>query len=190
MNGEINIIIGSKKQFKIDFTNLFFARQFLGNRISTIDIEVPSGIPDQPFSKQVTIQGAINRSREVLKRKPEGHFGVGIEGGIFQEEGETYVFEAAAISINMGGPYSEFGISNLFRLPHEITELLSQNIQLSYATQQYLHNKDIDIPIEDIQKNGSQYYLSEEQITRESMIQKALQEAMGKIDKGLEPKTD
>jgi len=187
MTEGLKVSVGSPKQFKIDNANLFFLNEFLGDNVVTYGVEVNSGVPEMPLSKDSTIQGAINRSKKSLQNN--SHFGVGLEGGVFQDDSKKmYLFEAAAITINTGDPYTEFGTSTPFELPSEIVEALSNGGLLGIATQKYFGDKGMQIVIEDIHKNGANYYLSNGEVTRASMIQEALNIAMEKLDKGLEAK--
>jgi len=52
-------------------------------------VEVESGVSDQPMSDDETKKGAIERAKRALEKK-RADFGVGLEGGVFKEDGELW----------------------------------------------------------------------------------------------------
>ncbi|MCK9906672.1 inosine/xanthosine triphosphatase, partial [Frankia sp. Cpl3] len=56
----------------------------MGNEPSCLS--VPSGVSDQPLSEAETIEGAINRARNVLELVPDAQIGLGLEGGLTFDE--------------------------------------------------------------------------------------------------------
>lgn len=87
-------------------------------QISVVEVEVPSGVPDQPFGPEMG-QGALNRAQRALESVPEATFGVGIEGGV--EEGPDGVLwlAGAAALVHRDGRRS-IGYGGRLPLPTEV----------------------------------------------------------------------
>lgn len=75
----MHVAIGSKNQTKVKAVEEAF-KQYEA-RVEGID--VPSGVSEQPFSDEETIEGAINRAYGALE-KSGAKLGVGLEGGVQQ----------------------------------------------------------------------------------------------------------
>ena len=73
----MKIVIGSKNPAKIQAVQNVFQT----DNAEFISIDAPSGVSEQPFSDEETIQGAINRAKNALKIG-EGDIGIGLEGGV------------------------------------------------------------------------------------------------------------
>ncbi len=185
---EIPIAIGSKRDFKETFVKNFFISEFTGNRISSERIEVDTGVAKQPLSIEETLKGAENRSGNVLTQREESDFGIGLEGGVYEDPQthKLYLIEAAAITIKTGIPTMTSGISDPILLPDEIRDKLKSGQLLSTATQEYLESQGREVSISDIKEKGTAFYVSENKISRESMITQALERAMKKLDTKLD----
>lgn len=186
MSGEIKLTVGSLKEFKIENGRLFLAGQFVGNGINGVGADIKSQVDDQPRSIETTIQGAMNRSVGATNYK-NTHFGFGLEGGVFfdNETDMPFLIEVAAITIKTGDPYTQVGVSNPFNLPAEFAEPLRKGILLDQITQKYFSDQDINISLDDIHKNGTAFYFSNGEISRDFMMQQALERAMDKLDNGI-----
>jgi inosine/xanthosine triphosphatase len=78
----MKILVGSTNPVKIAATQAVFSR--LHPDSSVAGLNVPSGVPDQPWGDPQTRTGAINRARVALA--PGADFGVGFEGGLVETE--------------------------------------------------------------------------------------------------------
>jgi len=74
----MKVNIGTGNSLKLEAVRAVFSAVFVEDDIVVKAIDVPSGVPAQPFGKQVAI-GAINRARAALL---DADYGVGIEAGI------------------------------------------------------------------------------------------------------------
>src|SRR5438477_3113617 len=73
----MKIIIGSKNPAK----NQAVKNAFRDGNFEFISLDIPSGVNEQPFSDEETINGAMNRAVEAL-RQGNGDVGIGLEGGV------------------------------------------------------------------------------------------------------------
>jgi inosine/xanthosine triphosphatase len=77
----MKIIIGSKNPAK----NQAVKNAFRDGNFEFISLDIPSGVNEQPFSDEETINGARNRAVNALQQG-NGDIGIGLEGGV-QETG-------------------------------------------------------------------------------------------------------
>ncbi len=73
----MKIIIGSKNPAKV----LAVKNAFSDGGFEFVSMDIPSGVSEQPFSDEETIEGAKNRALNALK-KGNGLLGIGLEGGV------------------------------------------------------------------------------------------------------------
>jgi inosine/xanthosine triphosphatase len=73
----MKIIIGSKNPAKIDAVKQVFSMK----DFEFITMNVSSGVSEQPFSDEETVNGAINRATQALVQG-DGQIGIGLEGGV------------------------------------------------------------------------------------------------------------
>lgn len=85
------IIVSSKNPVKITATRQGFSA-LLPAPYTIQPLSVPSGVPEQPFSDQETLQGALNRVANARRETPEADFWVGIEGGVHDHDGAILNF--------------------------------------------------------------------------------------------------
>ncbi|KAJ6443472.1 NTPase [Purpureocillium lavendulum] len=76
------VIVSSKNPVKIGAARQGFAQMFPGAGFDIRGLSVPSGVPDQPFSDQETLDGATNRANNARAAAPDADYWVGIEGGV------------------------------------------------------------------------------------------------------------
>jgi inosine/xanthosine triphosphatase len=64
-------------------------------------VDVPSGVPDQPWGDEQTARGALNRARAAV-RLVGAALGVGFEGGLLEVDGQLYTSAWCAVVRNDG----------------------------------------------------------------------------------------
>ncbi|HDL86267.1 MAG TPA: DUF84 family protein [Candidatus Acetothermia bacterium] len=74
----MKVNVGTGNSLKLEAVRAVFAVAFPEDDIEVNAIDVPSGVPAQPFDEEVAA-GAINRARAALL---DANYGVGIEAGI------------------------------------------------------------------------------------------------------------
>lgn len=93
---------------------------------------VPSGVPDQPMTEDETIQGAINRAKNVLKAVPEAAIGLGLEGGLTYDEVHAKQWYLFSVCAAWDGSRLSIGRGLYFPLPRAVGERLKQGgVELS-----------------------------------------------------------
>lgn len=138
---ELNILliaIGTKNKAKTAAVEEIAKKYF--ENIDVEYISVPSGVSDQPFSDAETRQGAINRAVNT-RESTNADLSFGLEGGVYELDGEIYCCNWGAVAIKDGPVISSSGAS--FVLPEEIAEQLHAGKELGPVMDIFTETKDI-----------------------------------------------
>lgn len=131
-----SVIVASRNPVKIEAARQGFKHLLPGDDYIFEGISVPSGVSDQPFSNQETLQGALNRARTARERRPEADFWVGIEGGVAPElesvssGSELWAFAWVVV---LDRVRTGKGRTGTFVLPSPIADLVRQGMELGEA---------------------------------------------------------
>lgn len=87
------VTIGSKSELKKKA--VINACMRTGHDFEVTTLDVPSGVPAQPYGDLETTQGATNRAKHAVSMRP-GSWGIGIENGLFQH-GDRWIDIAVVI---------------------------------------------------------------------------------------------
>ncbi|MCA9348577.1 DUF84 family protein [Candidatus Saccharibacteria bacterium] len=83
------IVAGTRRSPKIEAVRLAAQDLELPNA-AVVGCDVSSGVSDQPFGFNSTLEGAKNRSERALKANLTARIAVGMEGGLFLHEGQWF----------------------------------------------------------------------------------------------------
>jgi len=123
------IAVGSKNPVKLAAARAVATRLV---RDVTVDaVEVPSGVPDQPFGDDETIRGAIARARSARERL-NADFGVGLEGGVVEMPDGTMRTCAWAAVVSRSGRHGVGG-SLAMPLPDSVAQMIRGGMELGHA---------------------------------------------------------
>ncbi|MCB0494843.1 MAG: inosine/xanthosine triphosphatase [Cyclobacteriaceae bacterium] len=122
------VIVASKNPVKIESARQAFCRVFPEQIFDFEGVDVPSGVPDQPMGEEETLLGATNRAQNA--RTFNADFWVGIEGGVKDHEEQL---EAFAWMVVLTKDKKSIGRTGSFFLPHKVSELVHQGIELGEA---------------------------------------------------------
>ena len=89
-------------------------------------VSVASGVPEQPWGDDETIEGARNRAERALG-SGKYDLGVGLEGGVAEREGDLFLVMWAAAS---DGDRVEIGGGPRMRLPDDVAARLRDGAEL------------------------------------------------------------
>ena len=128
------IIVGSTNQTKINAVKTVFPEADIHAR--TVDAEVSS----QPKTDEETRQGAINRAIASQRISSNG-FGVGLEGGVYQDKETWYLCSWGAWK----GPEGPTFVAGGARIPIPtiISDGIQQGIELGEWMEQLTHHENI-----------------------------------------------
>jgi inosine/xanthosine triphosphatase len=124
------IFVASSNPVKLHAALQGFQRMFPDESFQVGSFRADSGISDQPFGDQETLQGASNRALNVQKAQPEADCWVGIEGGV-EEFGEELI--AFAWVVVRSQDKQGRGRTGAFFLPPEVADLVRQGVELGEA---------------------------------------------------------
>ncbi len=99
------VAVGSTNPIKIEAVRRGFARLGLeGNQaIAVRGCETCSGVAEQPLSRREIREGALWRGYRALQLLPTAAYGVGAEGGAYEDEDGSWQECAAIAVINRAG---------------------------------------------------------------------------------------
>lgn len=126
------VIIGSENPVKVETAKEAFTEVFPDEEFQFIPFLASSGVSEQPFGLEETMQGAINRSDACKVGHPEGDFFIGLEGGVEYMEEELWAFAWITVQ-DTQGRYGH-GRTGSFLLPVPVCELIKDGEELGVAT--------------------------------------------------------
>lgn len=122
----VRIVVGSTNPSKLRAVEIAAASFF--DRVVVEGVNVPSGVPGQPWGDDETAQGALHRA-ERARTARDADIGVGIESGVAEGPfGQLYVI-SWSVAVDRHGA-SGFGGSERFPLPAEVTVALHRGDEL------------------------------------------------------------
>ncbi|KPL87808.1 MAG: inosine/xanthosine triphosphatase [Ardenticatenia bacterium] len=120
------VVVGSRNPVKVAAVQAAFAK--LGDAWEVRAVDAPSGVSPQPIGHAETRRGARNRAQAALAAYPNAEFGVGLEGGVFEYDGEWYTGAWCAI-VDRDGRVGWAG-GGLILLPPAVVEGLRAGHEL------------------------------------------------------------
>ena len=122
------IVVGSTNPVKIAAVRAVLERA--GSRAEVVGLAVASGVSDQPVGVAETIRGATQRARAVLAAS-DADFGVGLEGGVVEDDGIMRTCAWAAV-VGRDGRVGTGG-SLAMPLPSRVAALVREGVELGHA---------------------------------------------------------
>ena len=160
-----SIIVASTNPVKILSALDGFQRMFPDQSFDASGVSAPSGVSDQPMSDAETLRGAHNRAAEARRRRPDGDYWVGVEGGGEDVDGALCAFAwVVVLSADRGGRSR----TAAFVLPEEIAALVRQGVELGHADDQVFGRSNSK------QQNGSVGLLTGDVIDRAGYYEHAV----------------
>lgn len=156
------VAIGSQNPIKIEAVRTAFEK--MGLTVEVISVEVVTGVSDQPFSDEETIQGAVNRAKNVFNSPGVKHvdYAIGLEGGVVETSFGVFVCNWGAV-VNREGVIG-IGGGHRVQLPHVIVQELHKGLELGTVIDQWAGGHGIK------KKEGTIGILTDNHITRTSMF--------------------
>src|SRR5262245_23702130 len=125
-----------------------------------------SRLSNTPASNHETLTGALNRAKHALNKPPEAHFGVGIEGGVLEDQDGMWAY-AWVVIVDREGRTGK-GQTGRFQLPEGVAQLIREGLELGDADDRFFgrHNSK--------QQEGAIGILSDGKITRRALYKPAV----------------
>lgn len=159
------VYLASKNPVKTAAVEEGFTRMFPGESFSVRSVSTTVSLPSQPKTDEETLDCAGRRAQNARDLAPDGHFWVGIEGGIneLNQDMGTFAWVVILDSTRMGK-----GRSGEFFLPGSVTELVRQGLELGDADDRVFAQQNSK------QKNGAVGLLTGDTITRAELYTPAV----------------
>lgn len=140
------IAIGSTNPVKIAAARTVLVR--VAPAAEVVGVEVASGVPDQPWGDEQTIEGAVARARLALGQalaegrvSADAALGVGIEGGVVDDGPRGLRTCAWAAVVDVEGR-TGIGGSLAMPLPPAIAQRLRDGMELGHAVDDVIAARD------------------------------------------------
>lgn len=140
------ITVGSKNPVKVGAARSVLVR--VAPAAEVTGVEVPSGVPDQPWGDQQTIEGALARARLALGEalahggvSADAALGIGIEGGVAEDGAGGLRTCAWAAVVDVEGR-AGIGGSLAMPLPPAVAALVRAGKELGHAMDEVSRGHD------------------------------------------------
>ena len=173
-SARVVVIVASNNPVKIGASRDGFSRMFPTLTFDVQAISVPSGVPDQPFTDEETLQGALNRARNARDAEPNADYWIGLEGGVDnagKADGPIQSFAWIAVVGNgKDGSGERVGKArtSTYYLPEETAKLLRSGMELGHADD-LVHGRT-----NSKQKSGSVGILTDDVVDRQGFYSQAV----------------
>ncbi|KAF2176132.1 Maf/Ham1 [Zopfia rhizophila CBS 207.26] len=156
------IIVASQNPVKIGAALESFLRMFPNPIYTVRGVSVASGVPDQPFSDDETLCGALNRVQNARALEPDADYWVGIEGGVDTHAGSLQSF-AWVVIVGKGGRTGKARTATYY-LPEETSRLVREGMELGHAddlvfgrSNSKQHNGSVGLLTDDVVDRSAYY---------------------------------
>ncbi len=165
----VKIAIGTKNPAKIKAAEL--SCKELGGEL--LSVNVPSGVSEQPFSDEETMEGALNRARNALD-ETGADFGIGLEGGVVETPYGLFVCNWGALVSRAGDQFIAGGAR--IKLPDAVAKELTHGRELGPVMDEYTKKQDIR------KSEGAVGVFSNGRITRDRMFEHIMELLIGQYE--------
>lgn len=160
------VVVASKNPVKINTVEIGFSKMFPEELFEFVGMAADSGVLDQPMTEEETLQGAMNRVEDVIKKEPGADFYVGLEGGIKEVSGELETFAWIVVKGKSG--LRGKGRTGSFFLPEKVAELVREGKELGDADDIVFGRSNSK------QSNGAVGILTDDVLTRATFYEPAV----------------
>ncbi|HDX9654712.1 NTPase [Bacillus wiedmannii] len=132
----MKVVVGSKNKTKVG------AVEKVWKDATITSLSVPSGVANQPFTDEETMQGAVNRAKRALQvQEGEAQIGIGLEGGVMKTEHGLFMCNWGALATSDGKTFVAGGAR--IKLPDDFLAPLEDGKELSEVMEEFVQRKDI-----------------------------------------------
>jgi inosine/xanthosine triphosphatase len=164
----LKIAIGTKNKAKVQAIEKGFQQHI--NEVSFQCLKTESNVSEQPFSDQETIEGALNRAKNVL-RMTDADIGIGLEGGVTETLYGMFLCNWGSLVDRNGNEIIAGGAR--ISLPTEIAEGLRKGRELGPLMDEFTSKTGIR------QSEGAVGVFTDGLVTRDVMFFRVVQLLIG-----------
>ena len=135
----MRVVVGSGNPVKVEAVRRVFSEAFPG--CEAVSADVLSGVSEQPMSEEETIKGARYRAKKALEGDSSALYGVGLEGGVYEQG--TKLFECAWCVITNRDGEEGMGGGLRFELPPVVSEKIRAGGELGPVMNELLKREDV-----------------------------------------------
>jgi inosine/xanthosine triphosphatase len=143
--------------------------------LEVVGVNVPSGVPDQPFGWDETSLGARTRARNGLVH-PGARYGVGLEGGMLENADGAWLVSIAAIARNDG--LEGLSCGGMILLPPSVAARVKSGQELGHVIDDLAGESNTKT------RGGAISFLTNARYSRREMWVNALEMALAPILSG------
>lgn len=166
----MKIAIGSVNPAKVKAVEEAFKEQDID--VIVTPMSVPSGVSNQPFSDEETIQGAVNRAKHCLLEE-NIEIGIGLEGGVVETTFGLFVCNWGALVVKGESPIIAGGAR--IRLPEDVAERLWKGEELGPVMEDVSKVRNVS------KKEGAIGIFTNNVITRDEMFTHVMKILIGQF---------
>ena len=122
----MNVAVGSKNPVKVNATRNVLEKIY--GKINVIGVAVDSGVPHQPFGKDETIQGAVNRAKNAYS--DDFDLSIGIESGLMEIKNSITGYIDLQWCAVFDGNKITLGVSSGFEYPPMVIEEVLKGVEV------------------------------------------------------------
>jgi inosine/xanthosine triphosphatase len=163
----VKIAIGSKNPAKVQAVNNVF------QDAEILSLSVESGVSEQPFSDDETIEGAVNRAKNCLIHS-HADMGIGLEGGVVQTKQGLFLCNWGAMVTRDSIIWIAGGARIL--LPDSVATRLINGEELGPVMDDFTKKANIS------KKEGAIGVFTNERITRAEMFEHIMRMLLGQYE--------
>lgn len=164
----MNVVVGSENPVKVKAAKNVLEKIY--NEVNVNGINVNSGVPDQPFGKDETIQGAINRAKNAYSS--EFDLSVGIESGLMEINNSITGYIDLQWCAIFDGEKITLGVSSGFEYPPLVIEDVLKGVEVGDVMDKVTGVNNLG------QKQGAVSYLSKGMLDRTENTEQCVLTAM------------
>lgn len=163
----MKMAVGSFNPAKVEAVRIIF------NQDELVTIKVDSGVSEQPFSDEETIEGAVNRAKNCLNES-DAELSIGLEGGVVDTKHGMFVCNWGALVTRKNEVFIAGGARVL--LPDSIANRLRAGEELGPVMDDFTQSNNIR------KKEGAIGIFTNNRVTRAEMFQHIVRMLAGQYE--------
>ena len=167
--------VGSTNPVKVESVRNVLSLYDYFDEASFMEVDVKSGVSEQPSGKKEIYLGARNRARRAFETAKGCNYGVGLESGLDNISGDDVFAMNRTVCAVYNGKRTSFGEGSTFPIPRNVAELIwKKHISLDEALFKLGIVKEKRVGY----GKGFVSILTDDRISREDLLKQAVHMAL------------